>query len=117
MENIKEVEENIVIKPIEEKKDIIEEKKEYVIEGVEKGRSKRRPYNKHAGAESTYIMNKPGGYQQKIGYVKKKYISPEMVKEMYELVKMGYLKCRVCEKFKITLPTLNKYIRAYVPPN
>ena len=59
-----------------------------------------------------YTVTKPNGYKQKLTYMRRKYISPDQIQEMKEMVASGsHLKKDICAKFGISLPTLRKYVK------
>lgn len=67
-------------------------------------------YIKHDGPISYYPVTHKDGRVQKQKYIRKKYFSPEQRQEMKDLHAMGVKKKCICAKFKISLPTLNKYL-------
>ena len=65
--------------------------------------------NKRFEKEVEYVLTRSSGYQQVIKYTRKKYISPEMIEEMKNMLNQGIKRKLICEKFNISMPTLKKY--------
>lgn len=70
----------------------------------------QKKYIKHDGPEVTYVLTKKNGSQQTVTYKKKKYISPEMIEDMKNMLANKCKRKDICAKYNITLPTLKKYI-------
>lgn len=67
-------------------------------------------YVKHEGEISNYIHLKSNGQKIISTYKKKKFISPEMISEMKQLLADGLLRKEICQRYSISMPTLKKYI-------
>ena len=70
----------------------------------------KKKYNKNNGLEVEYELKKPNGSIQKVKYIKKKYISPEMIEDMKNMLANKIKRKDICLKYNITMPTLKKYI-------
>lgn len=69
----------------------------------------KRTYVKHPGATTVHELKNKKGYIQKREYIKKKYISPEMIEEMKNMLAQNIKRKDICAKFHISMPTLKKY--------
>lgn len=82
---------------------------EVLVESHQVNIIEKKKYNKHIGSEVEYELKKPNGTIQKVKYVKKKYISPEMIEDMRNMINNKIKRKDVCAKYNITMPTLKKY--------
>lgn len=57
-----------------------------------------------------YILHKPNGNIQVVKYTRKKYISPEMIEDMKNMLNNKIKRKDICAKYNITMPTLKKYV-------
>lgn len=69
-----------------------------------------KKYEKYDGPISEYTLTKPNGKTQKIRYIRKKYISPEQIEDMKNMLVNKIKRKDICAKYNITMPTLKKYI-------
>ena len=69
-----------------------------------------RKYIKHEGEVVNYTLTKKDGSTQTVTYKKKKYISPEMIEDMKNMLANKSKRKDICTKYNITMPTLKKYI-------
>jgi len=72
--------------------------------------NQKRKYNKYEGPVSSYTLHKKNGNIQNVTYIRKKFISAEQIQEMKDLLAQGVQKKIICAQFKITFPTLQKYL-------